>query len=160
MHLCAQLTYLVLTAAFSVSLELQRGDCSDQLTLICRHSDVPTDPVWIHNGTAEDGQLLAAAFPGSVYSVQTSTEHRVTVSGMDNVQALDSYIIQCAYSIQGTLTKSNADKYSFIPPGQCMCCTECPSWYIHMSMHTNCWGEYVQQHAPLMDPALVDPSLD
>ena len=125
MHLCAQLTYLVLTAAFSVSLELQRGDCSDQLTLICRHSDVPTDPVWIHNGTAEDGQFLATAFPGSVYSVQTSTEHRVTVSGVDSVQALDGYIIQCAYSIRGTLIKSNAVKYSFTPPcwshGYCGC---------------------------------------
>ena len=114
-HIC---TYLVLhlTAVFTVSLELQ-GHCSDQLTLICRHSDVLTDPNWIHNGTARSGQFLDTAFPGSVYSVQTSIEHRVTVSGVDSMQALDSYIIQCAYSIQNTLIKSNAVKYSFIPPG-------------------------------------------
>ena len=117
--LCSLLTLLLhLTAALFVSLELQGGECSDQLTLICRHSDVPTDPVWIHNGTAEDGQLLPAAFPGSVYSVQTSTEHRVTVSGMDSVQALNRYIFQCVYSVLGNITKSNAVKYLFIPPGQ------------------------------------------
>ena len=107
-----------LTADFSVSLELQ-GDCSDQLTLICRHSDVPTDPNWIHNGTAEDGQLLSTAFPGGMYSLQSNAEHRVTISGLGNVQALDGYTIQCVYSIQGgNLVKSNAVKYSFIPPGQ------------------------------------------
>ena len=107
------------TAAITVSLELQGGNCSDQLTLICRHSDVPIDPNWIHNGTAEGGQLLADAFPGSVYSVQTSTEHRVIVSGMDSVQALNGYIFQCVYSALGNITKSNAVKYLFIPPGQC-----------------------------------------
>ena len=111
--------YVPITAAITVSLELQGGNCSDQLTLICRHSDVLTDPFWIHNGTAEGGQLLAAAFPGSVYLVQTNTEHRLTVSGIDRVRALDGYIIQCVYSIRSNLTKSNAVKYSFIPPGQC-----------------------------------------
>ena len=50
--------YTLLTAAFTVSLELQ-GDCSDQLTLICRHSDVSTDPNWMHNGTAKEGQPLS-----------------------------------------------------------------------------------------------------
>ena len=110
----------LLTAVFTVSLELQGGNCSDQLTLICRHSDVPTDPSWIHNGTAESSQLLNTAFPGTMYTVQTNTEHRVTISGVGNVQALDGYIIQCVYSIRSNLVKSNAIKYSFIPPGQCM----------------------------------------
>ena len=41
-----------LTAAFTVSLELQ-GHCSDQLTLMCRHSDIGTPPLWIHNGTLQ-----------------------------------------------------------------------------------------------------------
>ena len=107
-----------LTAAFNVSLELQGGNRSDQLTLICRHSDVPIDPNWIHNGTAESGQLLDTAFPGAMYSVQSNTEHRVTISGVGNVQALDGYIIQCVYSVQGNLIESNAIQYSFIPPSQ------------------------------------------
>ena len=114
----ATVCVLPVTAAFSVSLELQGGNCSDQLTLICRHSDILTDPNWIHNGAVEEGQLLSTAFPGAMYSVRSNTEHRVTISGMGNVQALDGYIIQCAYSIQGNLIMSNAVQYSFIPPGQ------------------------------------------
>ena len=116
----ALLTYLIfthLTAAFNISLELQ-GTCSDQLTLICRHSPVPTDPSWIHNGTADGGQLVDTAFPGLVYSFQNSTEHRVTVTGLDDVAALDGYVFQCLYSIQGTPVKSNAIKYSFLLHGQ------------------------------------------
>ena len=109
---------LPFTAAFSVSLELQGGNCSDQLTLICRHSDILSDPTWIHNWTAESSQLLSTAFPGALYSVQSKTEHRVTITGVGNVQVLDGYIIQCVYSIRGNLIKSNAVKYSFIPPGQ------------------------------------------
>ena len=106
---------LHLTAVFSVSLELQR-DCSDQLTLICRHDAVLTDPTWIHNGTVEDGELLASAFPGlTMYSFQNSTEHRVTVT---EVRALDGYVFQCAYSIQGTPIKSNTVKFAFVPNGQ------------------------------------------
>ena len=126
----------LLAPAFNVYLELQ-GHCSDQLTLICRHSDVPTDPNWVHNGTAESGQLIDTAFPGAVYSVQSNTEHRVTISGVGNVQTLDGYIIQCVYSALGNLIKSNAVKYSFIPSGQCMCCIQgmssCPIC-VHMSM--------------------------
>ena len=110
----------LLPPAFSVSLELQGGHCSDQLTLICRHSDILSDPNWIHNGTAESGQVLDTALPGALYTVQSNTEHRVTISGEGNVQALYGYIIQCVYSIQGNLFKSNAVKYSFIPPGQCI----------------------------------------
>ena len=110
----------LLTPAFNVSLELQGGNCSDQLTLICRHSDILSDPNWLHNGTFESGQLLDTAFPGALYSVQSDTEHRVRISGVGSVQALDGYIIQCVYSIQSNLIKSNAVKYSFIPPGQCM----------------------------------------
>ena len=105
-------------AAFTVVLELQ-GDCSDQLTLICRHDTVRIDPNWIHNGTVEAGQLLATAFPGLMrYSFQNSTEHRVTVTGGDDVTALDGYVFQCVYSIQGSLIKSNAVQYSFVPNGQ------------------------------------------
>ena len=110
----------LLTATFNVSLELQGGHCSDHLTLICRHSDILSDPNWLHNGALEGAQLLSTAFPGAMYTFQNNTEHRVTISGVGNVTALDGYIIQCMYSIQGNLIKSNAVKYSFIPPGQCM----------------------------------------
>ena len=107
----------LIAAAFNVSLALQ-GDCSDQLTLICRHDAVPTDPAWIHNETVEAGQVLASAFPGlTMYSFQNSTEHRVTVTGVDNVTALDGYVFQCVFGIQGTLIKSNTVKYSSVPNG-------------------------------------------
>ena len=132
---------LPFTAAFNISLELQGGTCSDQLTLICRHSDVPIDPNWIHNGTVEDGQVLSTAFPGAMYSVQSNTEHRVTISALGNVQALNGYIIQCVlYSLQGYLITSNAVQYSFIPPGQCIYCIYtgyvlmspmCPHEHVH-----------------------------
>ena len=155
-HIC---TYLVLhlTAVFTVSLELQ-GHCSDQLTLICRHSDTGSPPVWIHNRTLESGETLGTAFSGAVYTVIARTEHTATITGIDNVRALDGHVIQCAYDDLGTLIKSNAVKYSFIPPGQCMCCTECPSWYIHMSMHTNCWCESSNIHLSWSwpGPSLVD----
>ena len=114
--LCVALPHF--TAVVNVSLELQGGDCSDQLTLICRHSDRDTAPQWIHNRTVESGELLVTAFPGAVYTVQTRTEHTTTITGVDSVRALGGHLIQCAYNVLGYLTKSNAVKYSFIPPGQ------------------------------------------
>ena len=107
----------LLAPAFNVSLELQ-GDCSDQLTLICRHSDNGNDPLWMHNGRVESGDVLVTAFPGAMYTVQALTEHTVTITGVDTVRALDGYVIQCAYTNLGNLIKSNAVKFSFIPPGQ------------------------------------------
>ena len=107
----------LLTAAFNVYLELQ-GHCSDQLALICRHSETGTAPLWIHNGTVESGETLGTAFPGAVYTVQALTEHTITITGVDTVRALDGYVIQCAYTNLGNLVKSNAVKFSFIPPGQ------------------------------------------
>ena len=108
----------LLTAAFNVSLELQ-GYCSDQITLICRHSGNGNDPLWIHNDTTlESGDALGTTFPGAVYTVQSLTEHTATITGVDTVRALDGYLIQCAYTNLGNLIKSNAVKFSFIPPGQ------------------------------------------
>ena len=67
----------------------------------------------------EDGELLTTAFPGlTMYSFQNSTEHRVTVTGVNNVTALVGYVFQYVYSIQGTPIKSNAVKYSFVSNGQ------------------------------------------
>ena len=92
---------------------------SAQLTLICRHSDERAPPMWIHNGTLESGEALGTAFPGANYTVQTTTEHTTTITSIDSVRALDGYLIQCAYEILGNLIKSNAIKFTFIPPGQC-----------------------------------------
>ena len=108
----------LLTAAFNVSLELQ-GHCSDQLTLICRHSEAGNDPLWIHNDTTvEGGEVLGTAFPGAMYAVRALTEHTATITGVDTVRALDGHVIQCAYTNLGNLIKSNPVKFSFIPPGQ------------------------------------------
>lgn len=109
--------FLHLTAVFNVSLELQ-GDCSDQLTLSCRHSNIGVPPLWIHNWTVESGDVLGTAFSGAVYTVQSTTEHITTISGMNSAQALNGFSIQCAYDYMGTLTKSNRVMYSFIPAGQ------------------------------------------
>ena len=129
------------TADFNISLELQT-DCSDQLTLICRHDAVPTDPTWIHNGTVGYGELFASAFPGlTMYSFQNSTEHRVTITQVDDVTALDGYVFQCVYSILGTLVRSNAVKYNFVPNGQsqryvpllsCITCRELYNVMLHI----------------------------
>ena len=111
--------FVLLTAVFTVSLELQGGDCSDHLTLTCRHSDNGNDPLWIHNDTTvEGGDVLGTAFPDAMYTVQALTEHTATITGVDNVQALDGYLIQCVYNVLGNLTKSNTVKFSFIPSGQ------------------------------------------
>ena len=118
-----RLLLLHLVASVNVSLELQ-VDCSTQLTLICRHSDALTPPLWIHNGTVESGEVLDTAFPGANYTVLTRTEHTATITGVDNVQALDEYLIQCVYEDLGNLFKSNAVQFSFIPTGQCMCCIQ------------------------------------
>ena len=115
---CCFVSYLPctlhLTAVFTVSLELQGGNCSDQLTLICRHSGSDAFPLWIHNRTVESGDVLATAFPGAVYTVQTRTEHTATISGV----GLDGIIIQCVYNRLGNIIKSNAVQYSFIPTSQ------------------------------------------
>ena len=75
-------------------------------------------PLWIHNGTVEGGDVIATAFPGANYTVLTRTEHTTTITGVDNVRALDGCIFQCAYDDLGNVVKSNAVKFSFIPPGQ------------------------------------------
>ena len=108
----------LLTAVFTVSLELQ-GDCSDQLTLICRHSASGVAPLWRHNDTTvEGGDVLGTAFPGAAYTVEALTEHNATITGVDYVRALDGNVIHRAYDYLGNLIKSNAVKFSFIPPGQ------------------------------------------
>ena len=53
-----------------------------------------------------------------MYTVEALTEHTATIAGVDNVRVLDGYLIQCVYDYLGNLIKSNAVKFSFIPPGQ------------------------------------------
>ena len=73
----------------------------------------------MHNDTTlESGDVLGTAFPGALYTVQALTEHTATITGLDTVRALDGHFIQCAYTNLGNLVKSNAVKFSFIPPGQ------------------------------------------
>ena len=107
-----------LTATFNVSLELQGGNCLDHLSLICRHDDALTAPLWIHNRTVETGETIGTAFPGAMYIVQTRTQHTTNITGITNLRDLDGHLIHCAYDRLGNLTKSNAVKYSFLPPGQ------------------------------------------
>ena len=66
----------------------------------------------------ESGEVLGTAFPGAMYTVQALTEHTAYITGVDTVRALDGHLIQCAYTNLGNLVKSNAVKFSFIPPGQ------------------------------------------
>ena len=66
----------------------------------------------------ERGEVLGTAFPGTLYTVQALAEHNATITGVDNVGALDGFLIQCVYRLLGNLVKSNAVKFSFIPPGQ------------------------------------------
>ena len=135
---------LVHVATFNVSLELQGGNCSDQLILICRHSEIGAAPLWIHNGAVEKGEPLHTAFPSAVYTVQTLTEHTANITGVDNVRALDGYLIQCVYNVLGNLIKSNAVKYSFIPPGQSYGCCMCTT-YMRYIQYINSGNYYTKQ---------------
>ena len=85
----------LLTAAVNIFLELQERHCSDQLTLICRHSIVPIDPSWTHFGTVKGGHPLSTVFPGAMYTVRSNKEHSATISGVANEQTF----IQCAYNV-------------------------------------------------------------
>ncbi len=72
----------------------------------------------------ESGEVLGTAFDGANYTVLTKAEHTAIITGVDNVRALDGYLIQCVYEDLGNLIKSNAVQFSFIPPGQYMCCMQ------------------------------------
>ena len=69
-------------------------------------------------GQCGSGEVLGTAFPGANYTLQALTEHTIIITGVDNVRTLDGYLIQCVYNVLGNLIKSNAVKFSFIPPGQ------------------------------------------
>ena len=53
-----------------------------------------------------------------IYTVLTRTEHTTTITWVDcSVQALDGYLILCAYEIPGNFIQSNVAKFSLIPHG-------------------------------------------
>ena len=103
-------TFPTLYVDFQVSLDLQWDYCSDQLTLICTHSNADTNPVWIYNGTSDDGVGLGN-IPGAEYTEATSTRHVAVIRGIENVTALDSFTFQCVYHRLNAVVKSNEEQY-------------------------------------------------
>ena len=95
---------------FQVSLDLQWDYCSDQLTLICTHSNADTNPLWIYNSTAAGGVALDN-IPGAEYTERTSTRHVAVIRGIENVTAVDSFTFQCVYHTLNAVVKSNKEQY-------------------------------------------------
>ena len=96
---------------FQVSLDLQWDYCSDQLTLICTHSNVNANPFWIYNGKSDNGVGLAN-IPGAEYTETTSTRHVAVIRGIENVMDVDSFTFQCGYNLLNNVTaRSNKEQY-------------------------------------------------
>ena len=109
MYICGPLPTLYVD--FQVSLDLQWDYCSDQLTLICTHSNADTDPLWIYNGTAAGGVGLDT-IPGAEYTEATSTTHVAVIRGIENVMAVDSFTFHCAYNLLNSVTaRSNKEQF-------------------------------------------------
>ena len=96
---------------FQVVLDLQWDYCSDQLILICTHSNANIDPNWIYNGTAGSGVGLDN-IPGAEYTKATSTRHVAAIRGIENVKALDSFTFQCVFNLLNSVrVMSNKEQY-------------------------------------------------
>ena len=108
MYTC--LPFPTLYTDFQVSLDLQWDYCSDQLTLICTHSNTDTNPFWIYNGTSAGGVSLDN-IAGAEYTEATSTRHVAVIRGIENVMALDSFTFQCGYHRLNAIVKSNEEQY-------------------------------------------------
>ena len=109
MYTCLPLPTLYVD--FQVSLDLQWDYCSDQLILICTHSNAGTNPNWIYNGTPAGGVALAN-IPGAEYTEATSTRHVAVIRGIENVMAVDSFTFQCGYHIVNSV-KVTSNKEQF-----------------------------------------------
>ena len=104
--------FLTLYVDFQVSLGLQWDYCSDQLTLICTHSNANTDPLWIYNRITAAGGVGLDNIPGAEYTEATSTRHVAVIRGIENVMALDSFTFQCGYNLVNNVTaRSNKEQY-------------------------------------------------
>ena len=109
-HMYTYLTFPTLYVDFQVSVDLQWDYCSDQLTLICTHSNANTNPNWIYNGITAGGVGLGS-IPGAEYTEATSTRHVAVIRGIENVMALDSFTFQCVYQRLNATVKSNKEQY-------------------------------------------------
>ena len=97
---------------FQVSLNLQWDYCSDQLTLICTHSNADTNPNWIYNGITAASGVGLDNIPGAEYTEATSTRHVAVIRGIENVTALDSFTFQCGYNLLNSVrVRSNKEQY-------------------------------------------------
>ena len=96
---------------FQVSLDLQWDYCSDQLSLICTHSNAGTDPIWIYSGITAASGVGLDNIPGAEYTEATSTRHVAVISGIENVMALDSFTFQCVHHTLNAVVKSNKEQY-------------------------------------------------
>ena len=103
---------LVSSDTFNISLELM-GNCSPNFTLVCRHAENGVNPLWVHNYTAEPGDVFETAFPGETYSVTGITEHRATVG--NNTAEYDGYRILCIYDLLNNNKLSNPVTYFYAP---------------------------------------------
>ena len=109
MYTCRPLSTLYVD--FQVSLDLQWDYCSDQLTLICTHSNANTDPIWIYNGVTAASGVGLANIPGAEYTEATPTRHVAVIRGIENVTAVDSFTFQCVYHTLNAVVKSNKEQY-------------------------------------------------
>ena len=110
MYICGPLPTLYVD--FQVFLDLQWDYCSDQLTLICTHSNANTDPLWIYNGITSASGVGLDNIPGAEYTEVTTTRHVAVIRGIENVMALDSFTFQCVYNLLNSVrVRSNKEQY-------------------------------------------------
>ena len=111
-HMYTCRPFLTLYVDFQVSLDLQWDYCSDQLILICTHSNASTDPFWIYNGITAAGGVRLDNIPGAEYTEATSTRHVAVIRGIENVMALDSFTFQCVFNLLNSVrVRSNKEQY-------------------------------------------------
>ena len=149
---CMYLLFPLNHADFQVSLDLQWDYCSGQLTLICNHSNIQTDPLWAYNGTSDDGVALEN-IPGANYTESTPTRHVAVISGMENVMAVDSFSFQCVYRLLNNIrVRSNKAQYYW---GKLtLNCVPCRVYLYHTSCKSCCKKCSMPHHVPVLSDCL------
>ena len=108
---CNSVYSIIYCVHFQVSLELQSTPCSDQLTLICTHSEATYSPSWVYNGTSASGVAIDN-IPGANYTEATSTRHVAVIHGLENVMAVDSFSFKCVFNrLNNPQERSNEKQY-------------------------------------------------
>ena len=110
MYTCRPLPTLYVD--FQVFLDLQWDYSSDQLTLICTHSNANIDPFWLYNGITAAGGVALDNIRGAEYTEATSTRHVAVIRGIENVMAVDNFTFQCGYHIVNSV-KVTSNKEQF-----------------------------------------------